>query len=134
MQLRQLVSLYKGFSDPTRLRILNLLTSRSHLKVGEIAAILQIPQSTVSRQLAQLRACSLIQDERDGTWVKYSIVESEIVKDGQLFATVRLASLMCAELSEDLQRMIALVGEEVDGLPEGELEPDKAAKNSRKKS
>jgi ArsR family transcriptional regulator, arsenate/arsenite/antimonite-responsive transcriptional repressor len=114
MQLRQLVSLYKGFSDPTRLRILNLLTSRCHLKVGEIAAILQIPQSTVSRQLAQLRASSLIQDERDGTWVKYSIVETPIVRDGHLLSTVKLASDLCAELRSDLQRMRELVPEDED--------------------
>jgi len=109
VQLRQLVSLYKGFSDPTRLRILNLLTQRSQLKVGEIAKILQIPQSTVSRQLAQLRASSLIQDERDGTWVKYSIVESEIIREGQLLTTVRLAAGMCPELMADLERMAEIV-------------------------
>lgn len=110
MQLRQLVSLYKGFSDPTRLRILNLLTSRSQLKVGEIAQILEIPQSTVSRQLAQLRASTLIQDERDGTWVKYSIVESPMIKEGHLLTTVRLAAGLCAELMEDLERMLEVVG------------------------
>jgi len=112
VQLRQLVSLYKGFSDPTRLRILNLLTQRSQLKVGEIAKILQIPQSTVSRQLAQLRASSLIQDERDGTWVKYSIVESEfirVIREGQLLTTVRLAAGMCPELMADLERMAEIV-------------------------
>jgi ArsR family transcriptional regulator, arsenate/arsenite/antimonite-responsive transcriptional repressor len=129
VQLRQLVSLYKGFSDPTRLRILNLLTSRSHLKVGEIASILQIPQSTVSRQLAQLRACSLIQDERDGTWVKYSVVESDIIKGGQLFATVRLAAEKCAELREDLERMIELVGDEALEL---ELDAEEAAKGKKR--
>jgi len=112
VQLRQLVSLYKGFSDPTRLRILNLLTSRSHLKVGEIATILEIPQSTVSRQLAQLRASSLIVDERDGTWVKYSILDSPIIQEGHLLATVRLASKQCLELKEDLERMHELVGPE----------------------
>ena len=112
MQLRQLVMLYKGFSDPTRLRILNLLCSRSHLKVGQIAEILQIPQSTVSRQLAQLRASTLIQDERDGTWVKYSIVESPIVKEGKLLQTVKIASETCPELKEDLERTFELIGNE----------------------
>lgn len=114
MQLRQLVSLYKGFSDPTRLRILNLLTQRTQLKVGEIAKILQIPQSTVSRQLAQLRASSLIQDERDGTWVKYSIVHSSIINEGQLLAMVRLAAEMCPELMYDLARMQDLVPSDGD--------------------
>jgi len=112
MQLRQLVMLYKGFSDPTRLRILNLLCSQNHLKVGQIAEILQIPQSTVSRQLAQLRASSLIQDERDGTWVKYSIVESQIVKDGKLLQTVKIASELCPELKEDLERTEELLKRE----------------------
>ena len=112
MQLRQLVSLYKGFSDPTRLRILNLLTRRSQLKVGEIAKILEIPQSTVSRQLAQLRASSLIQDERDGTWVKYSIIESEIIKEGHLLTTVKLAAGACPELIEDLERLEQIVPED----------------------
>ena len=114
MQLRQLVSLYKGFSDPTRLRILNLLTSRANLKVGEIARILQIPQSTVSRQLAQLRASSLIVDERDGTWVKYSIVESPIVREGHLLSTVRLAAELCEELKADLIRMNEIAGPELE--------------------
>ncbi|MBN2083323.1 winged helix-turn-helix transcriptional regulator [bacterium] len=118
MQLRQLVSLYKGFSDPTRLRILNLLTQRDQLKVGEIARILQIPQSTVSRQLAQLRASSLIQDERDGTWVKYSIVESPLITEGQLLVTVRMAAEMCPELMEDLKRMSELVPEDENNNPE----------------
>jgi len=114
VQLRQLVSLYKGFSDPTRLRILNLLTRRSQLKVGEIAKILEIPQSTVSRQLAQLRASSLIQDERDGTWVKYSIIESQIIKDGHLLSTVKLAAGICPELIEDLDRLAELVPEDAE--------------------
>ena len=117
MQLRQLVSLYKGFSDPTRLRILNLLTQRTQLKVGEIAKILEIPQSTVSRQLAQLRASSLIQDERDGTWVKYSIVHSDIIDDGQLLAMVRLAAEMCPELMYDLKRMHELVPDSENEAP-----------------
>lgn len=109
MQLRQLVSLYKGFSDPTRLRILNLLTKREHLKVGEIAKILAIPQSTVSRQLAQLRASSLIEDERDGTWVKYSIVEDDFIAEGQLLKMLELASSTCGELIEDIEQLEELV-------------------------
>lgn len=112
VQLRQLVSLYKGFSDPTRLRILNLLTQRCQLKVGEIAKILEIPQSTVSRQLAQLRASSLIQDERDGTWVKYSIIESPVITEGHLLTTVRLAADTCPELMEDIVRLGKIVPEE----------------------
>ena len=109
MQLRQLVGLFKGFSDPTRLRILNLLTRRTHLKVGEIADILVIPQSTVSRQLAQLRASSMIEDERDGTWVKYSIVETPLIKDGHLLRALKSAAGTCPELLDDIVRMDELV-------------------------
>jgi ArsR family transcriptional regulator len=109
VQLRQLVSLYKGFSDPTRLRILNLLVHRSHLKVKEIANILAIPQSTISRQLAQLRASTLIEDERDGTWVKYNIVDNTFIKDSQMLSTLKMAARECPDLIMDIERLVELV-------------------------
>lgn len=109
MQLRQLVSLYKGFSDPTRLRILNLLIHCSHLKVKEIANILAIPQSTVSRQLAQLRASTLIEDERDGTWVKYNIVNNSFIHDSQMLSTLKLAAKECPDLITDIERLAEFV-------------------------
>jgi ArsR family transcriptional regulator len=38
-------------------------------------AVLQLPQSTVSRHLAYLKNAGWVEDQRCGVWINYSIVE-----------------------------------------------------------
>lgn len=38
--------------------------------------VLELPQTTISRQLAVLKNAGLVEDEREGTWMKYSITSS----------------------------------------------------------
>jgi ArsR family transcriptional regulator len=56
----------KALADPTRLRLLQLL-SQAELSVAELTRIVQASQSTVSQHLAQLRDAGLIVDRKDGT-------------------------------------------------------------------
>jgi ArsR family transcriptional regulator len=105
IQLRQLVRIYKSFADTTRLRILHLLAVKGELKVGQISEALQLPQSTVSRQLALLRAASLVQDERDGKWVGYSITEGPLLDEGEMPDLLRAYGAVCPELKADLERL-----------------------------
>ncbi len=53
-------------SDPTRCRMLRLLDGQE-LTVGELCAVLQQPQSTVSRQLKVLADSDWVSSRRDGT-------------------------------------------------------------------
>jgi len=62
----------KTLSDPTRLRLLALL-SREELSVAELQEILGMGQSRVSSQLAQLRQVDLVTDRRDGKKAFYSL-------------------------------------------------------------
>ena len=61
----------KALADPTRLRILHLLT-QTELTVAELTRILATGQSSVSQHLAQLRDAGLIVDRKDGTKSFYS--------------------------------------------------------------
>src|SRR5262245_60897058 len=61
----------KALADPTRLRLLELLT-HEELSVAELTRILSTGQSTVSQHLAQLRDAGLIVDRKDGTKSFYS--------------------------------------------------------------
>jgi ArsR family transcriptional regulator len=61
----------KALADPTRLRILHLL-SQTELTVAELTRILASSQSTVSQHLAQLRDAGLLVDRKDGTRSFYS--------------------------------------------------------------
>jgi ArsR family transcriptional regulator len=64
--------LFKALSDETRLRILALLQA-GELCVCDLMAILDLPQSTVSRHLAYLRNAGLVDDRRQGVWMFYSL-------------------------------------------------------------
>jgi ArsR family transcriptional regulator len=66
--------LFKALSDETRLRILNLLAQREHC-VCEFQAILRIPQPRISRHLAYLRRTGLVEVNKCGRWVTYSLAK-----------------------------------------------------------
>jgi ArsR family transcriptional regulator, arsenate/arsenite/antimonite-responsive transcriptional repressor len=64
--------MFRAFSDHTRLRTLRLLQAREHC-VGDLVAILQIPQPSVSRHLAYLRKAGLVTVRRAGLWKHYAL-------------------------------------------------------------
>ncbi|WP_323845583.1 metalloregulator ArsR/SmtB family transcription factor [Microbulbifer magnicolonia] len=67
------LSFYKCLADETRLRSLLLIAHEGELCVCELTAALGESQPKISRHLAQLRNCELLQDRRQGQWVFYSI-------------------------------------------------------------
>lgn len=62
----------KILSDPTRLRLLALL-SREELSVAELQDILAMGQSRISSQLGLLRQVNLVSDRREGKNAFYSL-------------------------------------------------------------
>lgn len=64
---------FQCLSDDTRLQSLLLLQLNKELCVCDLTQALGESQPKVSRHLAELRACGLVQDERRGKWVYYRI-------------------------------------------------------------
>ena len=62
---------FKALSDPTRIRILNLLCTGEHA-VNDIAETLNLSQSSVSHQLRFLKNLRLVKYRRAGTTLYYS--------------------------------------------------------------
>ena len=69
-----LVEIYKCLCDPTRLRILNLL-SAGPLCVCHIQDVLGEPQVKISKHLAYLRARGMVTVLRRANWMVYSLPE-----------------------------------------------------------
>ena len=67
-----LVQIYQCFCDPTRLRILHLLT-QGPLCVCHFQDSLNEPQVKISKHLAYLRARGLVETQREQNWVIYSL-------------------------------------------------------------
>ena len=70
--MEQLAQLYKALSEETRIRIMMLLT-QGELCVCDIQAVLDEPQSKVSRHLAYLKHSGLVSSKRVGVWMHYVI-------------------------------------------------------------
>ncbi|WFC61846.1 metalloregulator ArsR/SmtB family transcription factor [Pseudomonas sp. REST10] len=66
--------LFKALADETRARAVLLIVEQGELCVCELVCALGDSQPKISRHLAQLRSCGLLQDRRQGQWVYYRLV------------------------------------------------------------
>lgn len=64
--------LFKALSDPTRRKILELLKA-GELSAGDIADAFPIGKPAISHHLSILKAAGLVQAEREGQSIIYSI-------------------------------------------------------------
>lgn len=81
-------AVFKGFADPTRIRILSLLAA-GELCVCDLVDILRLPQPTVSRHLAYLRRMGLVEATRESRFAHYSLAEPEHAVHRNLINCVR---------------------------------------------
>jgi len=91
----RLVGMLKGLADPTRLRIVQLLSAREELCVCEIVDALAVPQYSVSRHLGSLKAAGIVDDWRQGKWMHYALARSLSAEERALVAAA------CARARQD---------------------------------
>ena len=75
--LEKVARIFSAFSDPTRLEILMELKN-GPLTVGEIVQRVKVSQGNVSKQLQLLADRGLLQREKKGTQVFYSVCDDMI--------------------------------------------------------
>lgn len=85
--------LFRGFSDPARLAILNSLRS-GPLPVGDVVARTGLSQSNTSNHLACLHDCGLVSREQDGRFVRYRL------SDGRVAELLALADELLADVAK----------------------------------
>ena len=73
----QIADLFKGFADPTRVKILSLLLHQE-LCVSCIASEVNLSQSAVSHQLRILKQMHLIKFRREGKNLLYSLADGHV--------------------------------------------------------
>jgi ArsR family transcriptional regulator len=91
-----------ALADPKRILILYLLSEGGRL-VNEIAELLGIPQSTVSRHLRVLRERELVYTERKGTTVCYTLADRRIID-----ALDTMRDILATQLAADASLVQAL--------------------------
>lgn len=81
-------SMCKALSDPKRLMVLYTLANRK-CTVGELSRLLSAPQSNTSQHLAVLRERGLVEAERNGNTVLYSLRHPKVLEAIDLLRQVR---------------------------------------------
>ncbi|MBI1794355.1 MAG: winged helix-turn-helix transcriptional regulator [Chloroflexi bacterium] len=85
--------LFRGFSDPSRLSILDALRAGA-VTVSEIVEATGLSQSNVSNHLSCLRDCGLVTSEQQGRFVYYELSDKRV---GQL---LMLADQLLADVAK----------------------------------
>ena len=70
---------FRGFGDPTRLRILEALRDGER-SVGELVELIDAPQPKVSAHLACLRRCGFVETRREYRTVYYRIADERVLE------------------------------------------------------
>ena len=108
-----LVELLRAIDDPTRLRLLRLL-SRMELAVGELAEVLEQSQPRISRHVRILTEAGLVEKRKEGSWVflKTRLDDSDspmlAATDRMLAAAEREDAGFAALCSGDMRRLAAI--------------------------
>src|SRR5262252_800696 len=65
--------LFRALADPTRLRLLNLM-SEQEICVCYFTEVIGAPQPKISRHLAYLRRAGIVAARREGKWMHYKLL------------------------------------------------------------
>ncbi|MBB6696764.1 ArsR/SmtB family transcription factor [Clostridium algidicarnis] len=74
----EVAELLKVMAHPVRICILNGLIKKGECNVTFMQGCLEVPQSTISQHLQKLKAAGLVQSERRGLEVIYSIKDPRV--------------------------------------------------------
>ena len=118
---------FKALSEEPRLRILALLLG-GEICVCDLMAVLQLPQSTISRHLAYLRNTGWVEGRRLGAWMYYRMAEmhTPLTRD-----MVELLNQRLAELPETRHDQQALADFRLVKKRCADIQPDSAAAENR---
>ena len=105
--MERFIQLFRALSEEARLRIVMLLTN-GELCVCDLMAVLEEPQSKISRHLAYLTHSGLTKSKRVGVWMHYSLREPlDEVYEAQIeFLKKQLSHI--PQLSSDKDRLLEL--------------------------
>jgi ArsR family transcriptional regulator len=103
-------TLLRALADETRLRCLLLLHAEGELCVCELTDALDVVQPKVSRHLATLRECEVVQDRRQGHWVHYRIRDDLPAWARQMLAALATGADRQEPFAGDRRRLSQMAG------------------------
>jgi ArsR family transcriptional regulator len=95
---------FRALSDPTRLRILDLLRERGEASVGELTEALEAGQQNVSKHLAALHSEGFVARRKAGTSALYRISDPGVLE-------------LCEKVCAGIEAQLVEIGDAIRGAP-----------------
>lgn len=106
-----LASRIGALSEPVRLRVLAIL-EREELSVGEVARVVQLPQSTVSRHLKTLNEAGWVSKRAAGTATLYRLESGSLEPTAAaVWEPIRASVTAGEDAAEDAERLAAVLAD-----------------------
>ena len=77
-EAEELAARFKALADPTRVAIVNRLSTADEVCVCDLNAAFDLSQPTISHHLRILREAGLVEASRRGTWAYYRLVPETV--------------------------------------------------------
>lgn len=100
------VEFYKCLADETRLKCLMLIERHKELCVCELTEAMDLSQPKISRHLAMLRRCGVLEVRRQSQWVYYRLHDELPDWCGQVIKLTNMA--MKSEIECCQERLVAM--------------------------
>jgi len=74
----EVTELFRLLGDPTRVRMLYALAETGELCVCDLAAVVEVPETSVSHALRLLRTAGIVRSRRSGRMAYYSLDDAHV--------------------------------------------------------
>ncbi len=115
--MNHLAQTLKALSDPIRLRIVLLLQAEGEICVCDLMAVLQLPQSTVSRHLAYLKRSCWVDIRRQGVWIYYQLSAESCAICQELLLTLKRHAAALPESVADRKSLAVFLKDKPAACP-----------------
>lgn len=96
--------LFRALADPTRLRLVNLM-SEQEICVCYFTEVIGAPQPKISRHLAYLRRAGIVAARREGKWMHYRLIIPQNRHAASIFRSTIDALKQDKEMRKDFDRL-----------------------------
>ena len=102
-------AVFKVLADPTRLRLMVLLSIQGETCVCRLAEALKAPDFKISRHLGIMRSAGLVEARREGTWMHYKLSNARNRLEECLQECFRECLAAHPTVKADLERLLEAI-------------------------
>jgi ArsR family transcriptional regulator len=127
--MREVLAITNALADESRVRAVIALT-RGRLCVCQIAELLQLAPSTVSKHLSILRQGGLVDAQKKGRWIHYFIPDQPDESVRQTLDWLTSALAKDAKVAADMKRLKEILKENPEELCRRQLGKSKSCSSA----